>query len=194
MNKPNMIGIGATALVGKDTLFKILDKLYPNTFERVALADLLKAELDEFCKKHYGISAFTKDPKEKEIIRSLFVVHGKIKRWQFQGTYWTGLVQERIDDIISDGLIPVCTDIRYSTFPKDEIFWLKEKNKGVYIHLSRFNKDGSKVEPANDDEREQEKILRNYADYLVSWNTSDNEDYLVDTIKIQLKDLLEKIK
>jgi len=189
-----MIGIGCVALSGKDTLFKILDSLYPNKLERVGLADLLKSEMDDFCRKSYGISAFTKDPKEKELIRPMFVAHGKVKRAQHHGTYWTGLVQERVDDIIKDGLIPVCTDIRYSTYPEDEIFWLKTKNNGVYIQVDRYHKDGAKIEPPNSDEKEQEKILEKYADYKLSWPTSDNMDYLADVVKVQLKDLLLKIE
>lgn len=194
MNKIRMIGIGATALVGKDTLFKVLDSIYPNTFERVGLADLLKHEMDDFCKKSYGISAFTKDPKEKELIRPIFVAHGKIKRMQHHGTYWTGLVQKRVDDIVCDGLIPVCTDIRYAIFPEDEIFWLKNRNKGVYIHVNRFNADGSKIEPPNSDEQQQEKILEKYADFRLNWMTSNNFDYLCDIVKIQLSSLLKLIK
>lgn len=188
-----MIGIGATALVGKDTLFGILNNLYPGRFERVALADNLKAELNETCLKLYGISAFTKDPKEKELIRHIFVAHGKIKRIQHEGTYWTGLVQNRVEELINNGVIPVVTDIRYSTYKEDEIFWLKEKNNGVYIHINRFGSDGVKVEPPNSDEKEQEKILEKYADFRLNWTTSSDMSYLEDVVKVQLNDLLNKI-
>lgn len=193
MNELNMIGIGCTKLVGKDTLFSILNNLYPGKLERVGLADFLKLEMDEFCKKNYGISAFTKNPVEKELIRPLFVSHGKVKRFQTRGTYWTGLIQERVDAIISDGLIPICTDIRYSTYPEDEIFWLKEKNNGVYIHVNRYNKDGIKLESSISDELEQEKVLEMKADYKLNWVTSDDLDYLTDVVKTQLSGLLEKI-
>jgi hypothetical protein len=188
-----MIGIGATALVGKDTLFKILDHLYPGKLERVGLADLLKHEMDSFCQKNYGISAFTKIPDEKELIRPIFVAHGKVKRKQCHGKYWTGLVQERVNDIIKEGLIPVCTDIRYSTYPEDEIFWLKTRNNGVYIHVNRYNLDGSKVEAANSDEKEQEVILQEYADFKLNWTTSPDFNYLCDTVKSQLSGLLKAI-
>jgi hypothetical protein len=193
LNELSMIGIGCVARSGKDTLFKILDSLCPDKLERVALADLLKHEMDDFCKKNYGISAFTKDPLEKEIIRDMFVSHGKVKRLQHKGKYWTGLVQERVDNIIKEGLIPVCTDIRYSIYPEDEIFWLKVRNNGVYIQVDRYNKDGSKIEPANVDEKEQEKILEQDADYRLSWNTSDDLSYLEDVVKAQLKGLLDRI-
>ena len=194
MNYPKIIGIGATGLVGKDTLFNILNELFPNKLERVALADFLKVETDEFCRKHYGFSSFTKDSAQKELIRPLFVVHGKIKRQQTQGKYWYSLLQERVDDIIKDGLIPVCTDIRYNYYSEDEYYWLKTLNSGVYIHVNRFNKDGSRVEALNNEEKAQEKILENLADYRLNWSTSDDKNYLIDTVSIQLKDLLDKIK
>lgn len=194
MNKDfKMIGIGCCGLVGKDTLFKILDSLFPNKLERVALADNLKGELDEFCQRHYKISAFTKNPVEKEIIRGLFVSHGKVKRIISKGQYWTNLVQERINDIIHDGLIPVCTDIRYSYYPEDEIFWLKEKNKGVYIHVNRYN-NGEKILALNSEEMEQEKILENQADFRLNWATNNDINYLTDIASAQLKPLLDIIK
>jgi len=193
MNEIKMLGLGATALVGKDTLFRILDKILPNTFERVGLADNLKSEVNDFCLKNYGFSSFTKDPAQKEAIRDLFVAHGKIKRRISKGTYWTNLVQSRVEEIINNNLIPVCTDIRYATYKEDEVFWLK-KNGGIYIHMNRFNKDGSKVEAANSEEKEQEKILEKSADVRFNWQTSDDENYLVDTVSIQLRPIIEKIK
>ena len=194
MKNFKVIGIGATKLVGKDTLFTILNNIFPGKLERVGLADILKAECDEFCLKHYGISAFTKIPSEKEILRYCFLSHGKIKRLLTKGTYWTGLIQERVDDIINDGLIPVCTDIRYAQYPEDEIFWLKNKNDGIYIHINRFNSDGSRIESNIKDEIEQEKILEKHADFRLNWQTSADKTYLEDTVKIQLKDLISGIK
>ena len=41
---------------------------------------------------------------------------------------------------------------------------------------------------------QQEKILEKYADFRLTWTTSDNEEYLIDTVKIQLTPLLNKIK
>jgi hypothetical protein len=177
MNKIKMIGIGATALVGKDTLFGILDNLFPEKLERVALADPLKAEVNQFCVDKYGISAFTKNPQKKEIIRPIFVAHGKIRRDMTKGTYWTGLAEERVNDIISRNLIPVCTDIRFAVHKEDEVFWLKNKHNGVYVHINRFNKDGSKVEAPNSEEKEQEKILEKHADFRLNWQTSSDINF-----------------
>lgn len=187
-----MLGIGSAALTGKDTLFKVLDYLIPNKFERIGLADLLKSECDEFCRKNYGISAFTKIPREKEIIRPFFVTHGKVKRNLSNGTYWTGLVQERVNKIKEEGLIPVCTDIRYNLYLNDEYYWLKEVNEGVYIHVNRFL-DGNKIPPANEEEKENTVKLEKLADYRLNWETSNDFNYLCDVVSLQLKDLIQKI-
>lgn len=188
-----MIGLGCCARVGKDTLFEILNELKPNKFERIGLADLLKAELEDFCKQKYNISSFTQDYVDKELIRPLFVAHGSIKRILSNGTYWTGLAQYKVDEIISRGKIPVCTDIRYSTFSMDEIFWLKEKNKGVYIQIDRIF-EGKKILPANSDELEQSKILEKYADYTLNWETSEDKVYLIREVSSQLEKLLDRIQ
>lgn len=196
INKFPLIGVGAIALVGKDTFFKIFSDILKEhniECERVALADQLKSEADQFCKEKYGISAFTKNPKEKEIIRDFFVTHGKIMRNLSKGAYWTSKLQPIVDNYRQENKLVICTDIRYSEFECDEINWLKDKNKGIYIHINRFKQDGSKFLPINSDEAKNEKLLRNKADFTLNWMTSDDQNYLIDTIKLQLKDLLKNI-
>jgi len=142
----------------------------------------------------YGISAFTTDPIEKELIRPFFVSHGKIKRSITKGQYFTDLVQERVNLLKENNILGVCTDIRYAVYPKDEIFWLKQVNGGKYIHINRFDKNGSKILGANPDEIENEKVLSKMADYTLNWASSDDFSYLCDTVSVQLKDLIVQIK
>jgi hypothetical protein len=194
--KKFMIGVGSCALVGKDKFYQVLSHVLKESgiqTERVALADALKGELNEFTNKKYGISSLTNDKREKEIIRPLFVVHGKIRRQMSNGKYWTNLVQERVDDICKEKILPVCTDIRYAQYSEDELYWLKNVNNGIYIHINRYLKDGTKVLPANNDEKENEPILAKSADFTLNWQTSDDFEFLVDTVKIQLSNLLEII-
>jgi hypothetical protein len=191
-----LLGAGCIALVGKDTFYRLFSSIlkdYGIECERVALADQLKLEVDQFCREKYGISAFTKNPAEKEIIRDCFVSHGKIMRKLSKGKYWTSLVQPIVDGYRKEGKLVICTDIRFAEFECDEINWLKEKNKGIYIHLNRFGNDGRKFSPINSEEERNEKILENKADFKLSWVSSSDENYLIDTIKLQLKDLLTKI-
>jgi hypothetical protein len=195
-NQFPLIGIGCVALTGKDTFYKLFSSIlkdYGISCERVALADNLKSEVDRFCKEKYGISAFTKDPKEKEIIRDCFVSHGKIMRKLSHGKYWTSLVQPIVDNYKNEGKLVICTDIRFAEFECDEINWLKEKNKGIYIHINRFGANGEKFLPINQEEEKNEKILKNKADFTLNWTTSDDQDYLKDTIILQLKDLIFNI-
>lgn len=198
MSKNNfpLIGVGACAMVGKDTFYKLFSSIlkgYGIECERVALADQLKVEVDQFCREKYGISAFTKNPKEKEIVRNLFVSHGCIMRTLTNGKYWTSLLQPIVDTYKKEGKLVICTDIRFAEFEYDEINWLKEKNQGIYIHINRFKDDGSIFLPINHEEKNNEKILENKADFRLNWISSPDENYLIDVIKFQLKDLLEKI-
>ena len=66
-----LIGVTGFATSGKDTLYTICRNNLPNSFntKRYAFADELKAECDSFLLENVGISAFTSDPYEKEIIK-----------------------------------------------------------------------------------------------------------------------------
>lgn len=197
MNQENkfMVGIGSSALVGKDTLYKVLSNILKEKaeIERVSLADSLKSEVNDFTTKQYNISAFTKNPQEKEIIRPLFVIHGKIKRQISKNLYWTGLLQERINDLYSENIIPICTDIRFAESENDEIFWLKNINNGVYIHVNRFDKEGNKIKPANLEEEKNTAILEKMADFTLNWPTSNDLQFLEEIVRTQLSELLNMI-
>lgn len=195
-NRFPLIGVGCIARVGKDTFFKIFSDILKEYYidcERVALADQLKVETDSFCREKYGISAFTKDAKEKEIVRDCFVSHGKIMRKLTQGKYWTSLVQPIVDNYRKEKKLVICTDIRFAEFESDEINWLKDKNQGIYIHINRFDSDGNKFLPVNQEEERNEKVLENKADFRLNWSTSEDFNYLTDTVKLQLKDLIIKL-
>jgi hypothetical protein len=195
MRKTNLIALSSAATGGKDTLYNILEKIfkqYSITSDRLALADPLKSEINSFTQAQYNISAFTKDPKEKELIRPLMVIHGKIKRTQTSGKYFTSLAQERLNSNITDNILTIVTDIRYSSYSEDELYWLKSNN-GILIHIERINVDGQIIEPANIDEKENDPKIKSAADYHLRWPTTDNEQLREDFVKTQLKDLIEKI-
>ncbi len=67
------IGLTGYARSGKDTVASIL-QLYG--FVKVSMGDLIKASADPVLREYLGISAFTQDPAEKEIIRQFLVWHG----------------------------------------------------------------------------------------------------------------------
>ena len=70
-----IIAIAGNATCGKYTLFQALKReleshepwyLNDGRVERIAFADALKEEVDEFLKKTIGISAWTSNPDEKK--------------------------------------------------------------------------------------------------------------------------------
>ena len=77
MLRPKLIGIAGFASAGKDTAAKILQqefmKRWGDDMKIVSFAKELKSDCDPFLQKHFGISAFTEVPLEKEIIRPILV-------------------------------------------------------------------------------------------------------------------------
>ncbi len=194
-SKVNFIGISGVGTSGKDTLYSILEEVFKKnniTTDRLALADPLKAEINDFTTKQYGISAYTKDPKEKELIRPLMVIHGKIRRQMSAGKYFTSIAQKRLDENIKDNLLTICTDIRYSYYSTDEIHWLKSNN-GLLIHIERADYDGQLVQPANNDELENDPKIKAAADYHLKWVTTNDNNLRTEYVKVQLNSLIEKI-
>ena len=98
----SMIGLTGVARSGKDTFFSILKKYFKekniNT-QRVALADELKKELEDFVDKKFKINLNKCEGSEKELIRPLMVAYGKCRRVQTEGKYWTSMVDSTIKDL-----------------------------------------------------------------------------------------------
>tara|TARA_Y100000593_G_scaffold14582_1_gene27878 strand:+ start:26404 stop:26991 length:588 start_codon:yes stop_codon:yes gene_type:complete len=171
MNK-KIIGLTGVAGCGKDTFFELVSK--EANCQRYSLADGLKDEVNAWTKEAYSIDALHCSRLEKEIIRPFLVSHAGIRRVQTEGRYWIDKLSERIDT--SDSPIPIIqiiTDIRYSEYEKDEVYWLKEELGGQLIHLSMYSRDDDKNvtwrEPANEDEARNDPILHNSADYHIEW-------------------------
>ena len=81
-SKIPLIGLTGYARSGKDTFFQFANLLTSSRksydCQRFAFADELKKECDDFLKSTLGISAYTSDSKEKEIVRP-FLVFGEPK-------------------------------------------------------------------------------------------------------------------
>jgi hypothetical protein len=159
-----VIGISGAARAGKDTLFEVLDEIF-ETFHmtRLAFADALKEECDEFLKTNTGISAFTKDDEEKEIIRPFLVAYGSNVRRRINPNCWI----EGIDRLIRESekkTIHIITDVRYP----NELDWIEQQG-GLSIHVSR---DG--IKPANSEEAENDPILRERSRVRISIPTFEH--------------------
>lgn len=190
-----IIGISGNATSGKDTLYKILEEHFKARgldAVRFALADCLKAEVDEFCKKSYGISVYTTNPKEKAAIRPFLVGYGKSHRIISRGRYFI----EKLEKVMEGQLgIKIITDIRYDEHDADEYGWLKSQG-GLLFYVERYQ-DGRLVPPANEEERVNNLKLRGKADFLISWNTfgenEQNDKLITKTIKEIVDDIIGRI-
>ncbi len=195
MEKITLIGLASNATGGKDTLYSILERIlkeYNIETDRIALADPLKSETSAFIKEHFnGLSSFTKDRKEKELLRPFFVVYGKIKRQLTNGKYFTDLATPRLLENIKENILTICTDVRYMIYDTDEINWLKNNN-GSLVYIERINQDGSIVPPANNDEKENNEKIKQIADFHLKWPTTENLEIRDDCVRIQLKDLINR--
>lgn len=148
-----VIGITGLARAGKDTfcqlLIEELDKRGLNA-KRFAFADALKNEIQEPLKSLSGIDIWNCTAQEKELVRDYLVAVGKIKRHQYQGKYWTTIVEKAIEQ--SDVDVAIVTDARYDVFPEDEVWWVKDHMRGLLVHVSRYQQiDVTKLTPEYDD-------------------------------------------
>lgn len=190
----NMIGLTGVARSGKDTFYSILKKYLEEKnikSERLAFADNLKYELNDFTKEKFKIDLFDCDPKEKELVRPLMVAYGKCRRAQTEGKYWTSLLDNKIKKLTDKDTIPIITDVRYIEYKEDEYSWLKNYN-GILIHISRKLDDGSIVPPANIEEKANDNKLKAVADINISWETCQDVNFLYDLMQKQLKHVYEK--
>lgn len=177
---PKVIGLSGVARSGKDSFYKYLAvtaSSYNKSIIRVAFADQLKKDLADFIYDRAGISVFTNNTKEKEIIRPILVAYGQMMRNLTKGAYWVDKINELIEStLLKDPSVSVCiTDVR---FP-NEVEFVQGKHNGYVVHLSRKSLDGSLVLPPNEEESEQDPILRSMADYTAVWETyeDNSEDY-----------------
>jgi len=181
-----IIGISGVARAGKDTFASILMKQLTKKNKSVvkfALADALKGDCDEFCKKYFGFSAYTQITEEKNLIRPFLVWYGDAQRKRTNGTYWINIVQEKLEKIDTD--FAIITDIRYAHYPKDEIQWVHELG-GLVVHVARFKNSSMEsgienrqfVQPANDHETVNDPKVRALASYSVEWEHINSEDLL----------------
>jgi len=173
-----LIGVTGVAQAGKDSFF-LLAKEYLNSLnikcDRIALADNLKNDLKSFIKEKLGIDIFNHSKEEKELVRDLMVAYGKIKRQQTEGKYWTDLVKKEIDQKIKDKIIVFVTDVRYAYYPEDELSWVRTYKNNFLIHISRLDKSGLIIPPRNQEEAENDPILKKNADAALCWHTTEND-------------------
>lgn len=163
-----IIAIAGNARSGKDTLGVFLSEIL--TENKISnhiksFAYPLKKEVDEFLIKTIGISAFTEDPQEKEIIRKFLVFWGSDFRRNLNPTVWI----DKMSECLTNDSLLIITDLRF----ENELKWVRENN-GIVIFLSRISESGSMIEPANEYERVNNEIISKSSDNSLTWLTSDD--------------------
>jgi len=191
-----LIGITGVARSGKDTFYSILKRFLKEKnidSDRVALADELKTELQDFIEKKFKININKCDGQDKELIRPLMVAYGKCRRIQTDGKYWTSLAEPKIKELRKNNIIPVITDIRYIEYKDDEYAWLKN-NDGILIHISRKFDDGSLVQPANIEEKSNDNKLKNVSDFSICWDTCQDVNALYELTRKNLEKIYDRLR
>ena len=190
-----VIGITGVARCGKDTFYSILNRYLQEKqiqSKRLAFADSLKIELNDFTKDKFQIDLLNCEGQDKELIRPLMVAYGKCRRIQTEGKYWTSMLDLKVKELIENKTIPIITDVRYIEYKDDEYSWLKHYN-GVLIHLSRKLDDGTLVPPANVEEKSNDNKLKAVADFNKSWDTCQDTNYLYELMQKNLKNIYERV-
>jgi len=197
------LGISGAATVGKDTYYRLLKQICSEEFGvnviRFALADSLKNDLYSLILYKYGVDIFNCSTEDKNKVRHLLVSHARVMRQNTKGRYWIEKLQSEIEDYKkSENFKPsdifCVTDIRHFEYPKDEVVWLKEENKGVLIYVEKYFSDGSICNPANADESRNDPALREHCDYLLRWMHGSGEEILKISVKKSIDNLIKQGK
>jgi hypothetical protein len=163
------IGIAGAARAGKDTLCRaLIRQLKEHKMDAVRKSiagDAVKTDLKDLLLEKFNLNSFTENSEQKEFMRPLLVEYGKMQRNKTQGRYFVdGFVPE-------PNVVNILPDIRYVEYPEDEVYWLKNEVKGLLIFIKRKG-----VQDANDTEKVNNKIISNMADYILEWDSLNEND------------------
>ena len=179
-----VIGISGLARSGKDSFYLMSKELLPRLghsqkIRRLAFADELKNECDEFLSKNTGISAFTEINSEKEIIRPFLVTYGTHIRRKLNKRCWIDKVESKLGSKNED--IVFITDVRY----KNEIDWVHSLG-GHTVHIQRAG-----IVPPNEEEKLNDPILKKNSKHELHWD--DFSEGNIEIATSQIKRILNKI-
>jgi hypothetical protein len=160
----HLIGLCGFARSGKNSFADFL-KEGSDSCKNISFAYALRKELDSFLLKRLNISAFTEDPKEKEIVRPLLVCWGtEIMRQKIDPDYWVKSIKKTVEINRKNDICSIITDVRFS----NELKWIKEEG-GVSIFVEREG-----FGPCNEDELQFTKPLKKDCNLTFKWKNLQN--------------------
>jgi len=124
----------------------------------LSFADRIKRQIKDLANEHYGISPYTEDTNEKQIIRDVLVSHGETMKKIYGKTIWADLVIDNFKNS-KEKFFPIISDVRFH-FEAERV---KEEG-GFIIHISKI---GNK--PPNDIEAKNDPLVRAVSDISHSW-------------------------
>lgn len=157
------IGLCGSARSGKDTFYSITNQYLANMSihsERISFADALKTDVKDFLLDKVGIDSFTEVNEEKELIRDFLVAYGTKLIRKVNENHWINSIQKPAMNLIDSGKVPVITDVRYA----NELEWVQKELNGIVIYIDRVGNP-----PANEEEANNDPLLREGADLKFSW-------------------------
>lgn len=170
MSNGILIAISGKARAGKDTFATLLIEHLTSCGQpasRWAFASELKRELEPEIRAKYGLSVWSQDSKEKAIFRDDLVAHGRKRREESNGTYWIKQIDSAVRAGLRAGVHQLVTDCRYARHDDDEAGWVKSLG-GKVVYVERTLEDGSILEAANSEERENDPFVRAAASLIVT--------------------------
>jgi hypothetical protein len=183
--KKLVIGISGFATSGKDTCASLIQNYLTNEgvkSERFSFADSLKEDINDFCTKKIGISAFTTDPILKSKIRPILISYGQIQRNLSNGLYWINKANNKISHFLaSGGQVAIISDLRFKEFEYDELDYIRSFKSSIIVNIERINKN-QKIKAADSSENKFYNILYNQSDIKIKWESSSDTSYLYSQI------------
>lgn len=179
-----MIGISGFARSGKDTFGEALQKILANygiKAKTCALATQLKINLAHFTKSEFGIDSFTKDDREKYIIRPLLVGYGESWR-KANPDHWL----EILDSNLEPRTLTIITDIRY----ENEADYVLE-NQGFLLNINRTLPNGNFVSAANKEEEVNHPLVLSKTHFNLCWNTTEDRSEIEQIVENFIISILE---
>jgi hypothetical protein len=179
-----LIGICGLARCGKDSFYNFSKPFFESAnrkHKRYAFADSLKQEADELLSKYVGISAFTENSEQKEIIRPFLVTYGTHVRRRLNKNCWVDKIKDSVTEDLANQTYVFVTDVRFG----NEINWIHEMG-GEAIHITRTGN----VAP-NQEELDNDPILKDKARNHIEWGNFNNEN--MNEISNKVNELLSSI-